>query len=78
MGWFKDLFRKKWDIACDPNTSIETLTKLSKDKDAYVRSCVADNYNTPIEILTILSKDKDSLVRDWATDTLNYWRRNND
>ncbi len=61
----------KYDLADDPNTSIEILTALSKDKDWWIRYRVAMNPNTPVEILTILSKDKSYNVRYWVVDNTN-------
>ena len=51
------------NLAADPNTSTEILTRLSEDEDSWVRWGVAENPNTPAEILNRLSKDKDQEVR---------------
>lgn len=51
------------EMADDPNTFVEILKILSKDKDEGVRQSVASNHNCPIEILESLSKDKDFFVR---------------
>lgn len=47
------------------------LTSLSRDKDSYVRECVADNKNTPKEVLERLSKDKNKDVRYNVADNPN-------
>jgi hypothetical protein len=49
---------EKEEIALNPNTSVETLTKLSADEGEGVRSEVAHNPNTPVETLTKLSADE--------------------
>ena len=49
----------KREMASNPNTPVEILDKLSRDKTISVRSMVARNSNTSIEILERLSEDKD-------------------
>ncbi|KKM20374.1 hypothetical protein LCGC14_1646060 [marine sediment metagenome] len=62
---------KKITIACDPNTSPETLTALSvKDPNGdchswYVRCAVAENPNTPVEVLTKMASTNNP---DWDED----------
>ena len=51
------------ELACDRNTSSETLSDLAKNKNWKVRQAVADNPSTPTEILAVLAKDKDWKVR---------------
>ena len=48
----------KYDLANNPNTPKEILTKLATDKNYYVRYRVARNPNTSVEVLTKLSTDK--------------------
>ncbi|MDR2640837.1 MAG: hypothetical protein LBC61_06120 [Candidatus Peribacteria bacterium] len=50
-------------VAKNPNTPIETLTELAKDKERFVREAVVRNPKTPIEIITNLAKDKNLKVR---------------
>jgi len=45
------------DVACDTNTPVDELVKLSTDKDWIIRFCVAENPNTPVDILEKLSTD---------------------
>ena len=58
-----DLYADSAILAQNPNTPIEVLIELSKDKDWYVRSAIAQNPNTPIEVLVELSKDEVFIVR---------------
>ena len=53
----------KWRLSYNKRTSKKILTKLSTDKDDYVRYRVAGNPNTPEEVLTKLSTDKGKYVR---------------
>jgi 3-methyladenine DNA glycosylase AlkC len=61
----------KIELVQNAKTSKKILTKLSNDKDCYIRYYVAANPNTPIEILTKLRKDKDWEVRCSATYNFN-------
>ena len=56
-------FNMKMDIAENPDTSVEVLTKLATDKTWIIRHRTASNLNTPIEVLVKLSKDKAQSVR---------------
>jgi len=48
----------KVEIAENPNTPVELLTKLATDKSEDVRFAVAENPNTPVESLIKLATDK--------------------
>ena len=61
----------KIELAENKRTSKEVLTKLSTDKDWWVRCRVADNPKTTKEVLTILSKDKSWAVRCNVAENLN-------
>jgi len=50
-------------VAGNPNTSIETLTRLAQDQHVWVRQGIAWNPNTPVETLTRLAQDQDVGVR---------------
>ena len=54
---------QKNELARNPNTSLELLTLLIRDKCSIVRWHVTDNPNTPPKTLTLLAKDKESYVR---------------
>ena len=54
------------EIAEDPNTSIETLAKLSKDMDKYIKIKVTCNPNTTAAILKDLSQDSDVDIRKYV------------
>ena len=45
----------RWNVASNPNTSLEILIKLASNTDEWVRQNVARNQNTPLETLTRLS-----------------------
>ena len=50
-------------VARNPNTPVDVLTELAKDRDWYIRVSVAGNSNTPVDVLTELAKDRDCDVR---------------
>ena len=56
-------WQMKTELVNNPNTPVEILTKLSKDKDSYIRYWVAENPNTPKEVLERLLHDEDWIVR---------------
>lgn len=56
----------KLELAKNPNTTIETLSKLAKDDDCDVRIRAARNPNTPAETLAELAKDENWIVRSYA------------
>ena len=60
----------KWDVAENPNTSVETLKKLSNSKDGYLREYVTRNPKVPVEILRKLSRDEYENVRESAKEAL--------
>ena len=55
----------------NPNTPPETLCKLAKDKNEYVRLGVAGNTNTPQHILGRLTKDKTVVIQRAAYENPN-------
>ena len=59
----------KVELANNTNTPTKVLTKLSTDKDWFIRYWVAHNPNTPTKVLVKLSKDK-SGISYWAFNTL--------
>ena len=66
----------KWRLSYNKRTSKKILTKLSTDKDDYVRYRVANNPNTPAKVLTELSTDKGKYVRIAATRSIKKVRKN--
>ena len=52
-----------FDLALKTDTSPETLARLAKDENSWVRYCVARNHNTPPETLARLANDYDWVVR---------------
>jgi len=54
---------QKIALAKSPTATAEQLTKLSNDKEWYVRSWVAEHHNFPIPILEKLANDEESYVR---------------
>ena len=46
------------ELAQDPNTPPELLTKLAAANEAEVRYCVAGNPSTPAEVLEALARDE--------------------
>lgn len=58
----QDTFRVWRSIAENPNTSKNTLKKLSKVYDFVTKACIARHPNTSIEDLIALSKDDDWIV----------------
>ena len=65
------LLNNKLELAKNPNTPIETLAELAKDRDWSVRNYVACNPKTPAETLAELAKDEDLVVRCNAANNLN-------
>ena len=53
----------KVNIAQNPNTPVDVLTKLAEDDDKEVRRNTARNPNTPVDVLRGLAKDKHDNVR---------------
>jgi len=60
----------KLSIVRNPNTSIEILEYLSRDKHYWIRYYVANNPNTSIEVLKRLSKDEDLWIKDIVKENL--------
>ena len=56
----------RWYVACNTNTSAETLSLLAKDIDANVRYHVAGNPNVTIEILKELINDENKFIKNLA------------
>ena len=52
------------ESAADPNTSLEILNTLSKDKSIYVRHTVAANPTANLQLLETLSEDQRAFVRE--------------
>mgnify|MGYP000834977632 CR=1 FL=1 len=50
-------------VAGNPNTPVDVLTELAKDRDWYIRSYAAGNPNMLVDVLTELAKDRDYIVR---------------
>jgi len=51
------------NLSWNPNLPMNLIEKLSRDRDAFVRSCIASHKRTSVEILRELSKDKEVSVR---------------
>jgi len=58
----------KYNLAENPNTPLDLLRELAKDKDWEVRWRVAENPNTPVDVLRELAKDEDWSVRYYVAD----------
>ena len=52
--------------AGNPNTPVDVLTELAKDRDWYIRSYAACNPNMLVDVLTELAKDSYWCVRRYA------------
>ncbi|KKL53209.1 hypothetical protein LCGC14_2277740 [marine sediment metagenome] len=61
LGLLSDALKRQ--LARDPTTSKEMLTRLSIDKHWSVRYWVAKNSNTPEKVLKKLSTDRHKYVR---------------
>jgi hypothetical protein len=55
---------EKLDLAKNPNTSIDVLEVLSRDKTWTIRRRAALNPNTPVDVLKDLATDKEERVRE--------------
>ena len=64
-------WRVRSNVAMNRNTPINTLDKLSKNKNTDVKLNIALNINTPIDVLKKLSEDEDIYVRELAINSLN-------
>jgi len=53
-------------VADSSKATTEMLTKLSKNKEMFVRCAVARNLNTDPKVLAKLYNDKNKTVREWA------------
>lgn len=49
-------------VAENPNTPVDVLMELAKDRDWYIRSYAAGNSNMLVDVLIELSKDEDDRV----------------
>jgi hypothetical protein len=58
--------RDRWELAVDPNTPVDILTRLSQDEDWVIRMQIVSNPNIPAEALSHLSQDENERVRCWV------------
>lgn len=57
-------------VAAHPNVSLQTLEKLAKTDNYYIRWEVAKNPKTPKKLLELLSRDRDYSVLTAARESL--------
>ncbi|MGL4952270.1 MAG: HEAT repeat domain-containing protein, partial [Culicoidibacterales bacterium] len=61
------------NVAKNPVTPAEILSRLAKDQEVCVREQVAKNQKTPLQIIYQLTEDSDPIVSRNAIRTYDYW-----